>query len=251
MVTKSSARSKKTAQKSNNTSAEYAVKTSRGKKDTEDMDLTNESDTKKPTESRSGIRVKKTYIRIFGVIAGIILVGALLYTFRSLLVAATVNGQPISRLEVIKELEKQGGKQTMNSIVTKTLILQEARKKNITVSDQEIQDELKKIEKQFSTQGRNLDDLLAAQGMSKTQLTEQIRIQKLIEKILGKDIQVTDKEVQDYIDKNKDALPPNAKPEELKTQVKEQIKQQKLSNKFQTWIADVQKNAKINYIIKY
>ena len=48
---------------------------------------------------------------------------------RGLFVVALVNGEPISRIEVIKALEKQGGKATLDSLVTKKLIAQEARSK--------------------------------------------------------------------------------------------------------------------------
>ena len=45
---------------------------------------------------------------------------------------------------------------------------------------------------------------------------EQIRVQKLVEKLIGKDIKVTDKEIDDYIEKNKDSIPQDAKPEEVR-----------------------------------
>lgn len=185
------------------------------------------------------------------IIVGILITAGLLFYFKSLFIAATVNGQPISRLSLISELDKQGGKRTLETIITKTLILQEAQKKNASISQQEIDNELKKIEDSLSKQGQNLDQALVSQGMTKSDLTEQIKLQKLIEKMVGKDIKITDKEINDYITQNKDSLGENASSENTGQQVSDQLKQQKLSDKIQTWIGNLQQNAKISYFIKY
>src|SRR5690349_14247110 len=78
------------------------------------------------TRTRS-LKVRKSYVLF---IIAILALGALLYVGRGLFVAAVVNGQPISRISVIKETEKQSGKQALDTIVRNTLIEQEARKAN-------------------------------------------------------------------------------------------------------------------------
>lgn len=181
----------------------------------------------------------------------LLIILGLLYYFKGLFVVAIVNGEPISRLSEIRELEKQNGKQVLESLVTKTLILQEAKKQNATISQTEIDQAIKKIEKDIEGQGQTLDQALTVRGMTRADLIEQIKIQKLIEKTLGKDIKVTDNEVDDYIAKNKITAPEGIKPEETKARVKEQLLQQKLSESFQTWIENLKKNAKINYFLNY
>lgn len=181
----------------------------------------------------------------------ILVILGLLYYFKSLFVVAIVNGEPISRLVLIKELEKQGGKQTLESLISKALILQEAKKQNAIISKAEIDQEVKKIEKDVQSQGQTLDQILAVRGMSKNDLVEQVRIQKLIEKILAKDIKVTDKEVDEYIEGNKITPPEGQRIDDVKAQIKEQLRQQKLEESFQTWIENLKKNAKINYFLNY
>src|SRR3990167_8103091 len=56
------------------------------------------------------------------VIGVIIVVGALAYRYKGLLVAATVNGSPISRFSVIEELEKKSGKATLDALIIQKLI---------------------------------------------------------------------------------------------------------------------------------
>ncbi len=209
--------------------------------------------TSKPPEPKKEntskrLRLNKRQI-IFALI--VLLFSVFLYFFKGLFIVATVNGQPVSRIAVVSELEKQGGKQTLDSMITQVLITQEAKNKNITVSQQEIDEEVKKIEESLSKQGQNLDQALTAQGMSKKTLEQQIKIQKIVDKLLGKDINITDKEVNDYIEKNKDLLPQDQNPEELKSQISQQLKQQKLQEKFQGFITDLKSKAQINYFVSY
>lgn len=197
---------------------------------------------------RFGFRIKRSYV-IWGAL--VLLAVALIYGVKNLIIAATVNGQPISRIAVVKELERQGGKQALNALVTKTLILQEAKKQNVSVNQDEINKELKKIEENIKKQGQTLDQALTLQGMTREQLVEQIRLQKMIEKIVGKDIKVSDKEVTDYIKKNQDALPQEPDPKKQQDLVREQLRQQKLNEKVNTWIEDLRKNAKIQSFVPY
>jgi parvulin-like peptidyl-prolyl isomerase len=203
------------------------------------------SETKIATPKRSlPIRLKKSHMLIIG---AILLTAALLFAFRSIFVAALVNGQPITRVELVRELEKQNGKQALNSLITKTLILQEARKQNVSVTQEEVDNEIKKIEGNLSTQGQKLDDVLALQGLTRDSLQEQVRIQKLVEKMVGKDIKITDKEVAAYMEQNKEVLGEATKAED----VKQQLQQEQLSEKFQTWIQNLQKNANIMYLVNF
>jgi foldase protein PrsA len=195
-----------------------------------------------------GFKIKKSYIILA---VTVVAVAILLYIFRSIFVAAVVNGQPISRLSVVKEAEKQSGKQVLTTLVRNTLIEQEARKQNITVSEKEIDDEIKKLEGNLQKQGQKLDQVLTMQGMSKEDLRKLIRLDKMVGKMVGKDITISDKEVNDYIAKNKESLPTGQNENELKASVKEQLKQQQLNEKVRVWLENLQKNAKINPFVDY
>lgn len=210
-----------------------------------------ESDVKDFTvenKNRSFLKINKTQKIV--ILAAVVVVG-FLYLFKGLFIVATVNGQPISRISLVKELEKQSGKQTLNSLITKTLILQEAKSKNIVVTTDEVSAEVKKIEETLNKRQQKLDQALLAQGITKDEFLEQVKIQKMVEKMIGKDANVTDKEVEQYINTNKESIPEGTKPEELKANIKTQLEQQKISDKFQKILADLQKKAKINYYVNY
>lgn len=192
--------------------------------------------------------VKKSKLPLI-ILLAVVILGLAVYLNKNLFVVAVVNGQPITRIALIKELEKENGQKTLESMITKNLILQEIARQEITISDEEINQEIKSIETNVQAQGQTLDALLQAQSLTREELQEQIKLQKQIEEILGADIAITDEEIASFLETNKQFLPEGKTDEELKTLAKEQLVQQKIDEKFQTWLDSLQQNAKIsNYL---
>lgn len=199
--------------------------------------------------NREALLKNKKTVPLIAII--IILAVALLYIFKGVFVAALVNGEPITRLSVVKELEKQSGKAILENLITKKLILQEARKRNVVVTEAEINSELKKIEENLKSQGTTLDQALQLQGMTKTQLNDELRIQLSIQKMVEDGIKITDKEIDEFITENKENFPEGSTDAQMKTQAKEQLKSQKLQEKTQALVADLQKKAKVINFVSY
>jgi len=176
------------------------------------------------------------------VIVGVV---GLLWYFKGFLVVSWVNNQPVTRWAFTQELQKQAGRQVLDTLVIKELISQEAKKQNVKITDEAIQEQIKGLEDMAKEQEAELDDLLEAQGMTRNELIEEIKLQKTLEALVGKDIEVTDDEVNQYIETNKDYLGEEEVTDELISNVREQLKQQKLSQKAQDLIGELQLNAKI------
>ena len=176
---------------------------------------------------------------------------ALFYFCKSLVFAVWVGKRPISRFTVIRELEKQGGKQVLTNLIEESLILQEADKNNIKVGVDEVNNEIVKIEALIKSQGLSLDEALNLRNQTRNDLVDQVRIQKIVEKLLSPKITVTDEEVKAYFDKNKAVYGSGANYDKLKDQIKSQIIQQKLADEYKNWIADIKAKAKIFYFINY
>lgn len=184
------------------------------------------------------------------IIGAVIAVFVVLFLAKGLFVAASVDGSPISRLSVVQELEKRGGKSTLDALITEKLIRNEAKKQNVIVTDAELAEEMKKIEAQVAAQGGTLAEALAEQGMTESSLKEQVRVQQLMQKLLADSIVVSDEEVQKYITDNKIVIP---KGEETKTkeQITGQLKDQKLQQEAQVFITNLRNDAKIKYYVNY
>lgn len=183
----------------------------------------------------------------------LIVIGLLVAAFikKDLFVAATVNGKPISRLSIVRDLEKQGGKQTLDAQIEKKLIDAELLMQGATVTEEEINEALKKIEDQVVSQGGTLADALSAEGVTEEELREQISDQKKLEKILGDKLAVSDEELNALIKDKKLTPPEGTSEEDFKNQLREQLKQQKFQQEAQKWVSDLMASAKIKYYVEY
>lgn len=173
------------------------------------------------------------------------------YLTKDWYIAAIVNNRPITRFSLDRELEKQGGKQVLDTKITELLIIDEASKQKINISQTDIDNRVKQIEDQFTSQGSNLDDLLKQRNETRKDLQYQIRLQLIVENILGKDITVTDAEVSAYFESNKGYYPTGTKLEDKKSEIMTTLEQQKLSEKLQTYLEDLKKKASIHYFINF
>lgn len=201
------------------------------------------------------VKVRKSSVAaVVLVILVLAFILAWMFNYRGLkgvVAAAVVNGQPIWRLSVVRETEKQAGKQTLQNLIRNSLIEQEARKQKVTVSEKEIDDEIKKVEVTLSKQGQKMDDVLKLQGLTRNDLRKLIRLDKLVSKMVGKDIKVSDKEIDAYIEKNRESLPQDQTEDQLRKSVTDNLRQQQLNERVQKWLSDLQAKAKVQEFVQY
>ena len=181
----------------------------------------------------------------------VMLILVLLFFSKKIFLAASVNGKSISRLTILKKLEKQGGKKILEAMITQALIRQEAEKRKIIVSQKDIDSEMKKIEANVSSQGTTLDQALQNQGMTKNDLTEEVKVQLMLQKMAGGDIKISNKEVDEFISASKSQQGFGQEKEISREQAAAQLKQQKLQQKVQGFLAELKAKAKIIYFVKY
>lgn len=170
-----------------------------------------------------------------------------LYLIKDELIVATVNGRPITRVAVIRELERQNATQVVEDMVLRTLVEQELKKAGITIDQAAVEQEIAQIEEQLAAQGQNLDDLLAAQSLTRAEVKQQIGLSKGMEQLLADGLTVTEEEITAYFNDNKDMMGEGADLETMRDDIRDMLFQQQLSQKQQTWLNDIKKEAKINY----
>lgn len=210
--------------------------------------------TRKEIESKKGKGTRKINRKIvyFSFISLVIIVLIFLaYLNAGLFLVALVNNKPIWRRELIKELEKQGGKQVAENLVNKLLVYQEASKRGVSILDQDVDNEYKKIEEQLKSQGTNLQDIMALQGLKESDVREQIKFNLLLRKLLSDRVNVTDDEAKDYFEKNKGDFEKDKSFDDLKDQIKEFLSSQKISQVYQSFLEELKSSSKIKYFTNF
>lgn len=174
-------------------------------------------------------------------IVGVSLLG--LYLASRYLVIAWVDNQPISRFELYNLLDKQFGTEIREQLITERLILTEARKRQVQVAREEIEAEINKVKEQPGGK-EQLSQFLQAQGLTEQDFEKIVRVELLKRKMFGKDIQISDEDVNKFIEENKAQLPEVT--DKLKDSIKEQLKQRKISENYQNWLSEALQSARVS-----
>lgn len=198
----------------------------------------------------TAVNIQQKPLLMYGAVAlaVVLILGVLLYS-QGLIVAAKVNGESISRLGVVSELENQAGAAVLDALISDILIEQAATESGVTVYEVDVATEIATIESQIVAQGGTLEAVLEQQGLDQKSLTKQIRMQKLLEALLSSDIAVTDEEIDAFLAKNGPVL--QGQEEISKAQVIEQLRSQKFSTAAQSYITGLRTQANIQYFVDY
>ena len=109
---------------------------------------------------------------------------------------------------------------------------------------------IEELETSMKAQGADLDNLLKDSGMTRKDLQKNYEASIMAEKLLKDKVEITDEEVQKYVDDNPEYFE-GADMEQAKSLVKEQLKQQKLSSQYSSFINELKSKAKINISSMY
>lgn len=165
---------------------------------------------------------------------------------------AIVNGKRITKSAYYNELNKAYGQQVLEALIQDELIKQEAEKKGITASNDEIEKRYKEIEKQAGGP-EQLKNLLKQYNMTEDDLRNRIVIQILQEKLAEPSVKYTDEDLKKFFEQYKDALYPNQKDvkfEDKKAEIEKYYKQNKLNEAEQQLLQNLEKEALIQNNLK-
>jgi len=147
---------------------------------------------------------KKLVITIVTALVGLaIIAGILLSTKDS--VVATVGDASISEDELQQTLLDQYGADALDVLITNKLIELEADKQKITVSDEEVEEELATLAESYGGETA-LEEAVVASGSTMDDVRDDIINYIKTEKLIEPRIEITDEELQTYFDENKDTF---------------------------------------------
>lgn len=111
---------------------------------------------------------------------------------------ARVNDQYITFEEVAQESVRRVGQEVLDSMINRRIILQECEKRGVTVSQQEVKEEVSRIAQKFKMPTTTWYQMLHSErGLTPTQYDRDIVWPMLaLKKLAGTDIQVTQQDMQ-------------------------------------------------------
>ncbi len=118
----------------------------------------------------------------------------------------TVNGEPITREAFYERLELEAGEEVLDQMIAELLVAQTAeRYDDVVVTVEEIQAEIDDIKRSYGSE-EAFNDAMARFNISLEQLERDIRLNLIINQLTRRGIEVTDEEIQEYYDANREAL---------------------------------------------
>src|SRR5690625_517013 len=151
-------------------------------------------------------------------------------------------GQDIEDLDSIKE-------QTLDRLITQELLMQEAEKEGIEISDEEVNSELDEIKEQV---GENFDDQVKEIGMNEESFKDQLSNELLISKYADEKIkteEVSDYEAKEMYENLEQQNEEIADFDEIKDELKQSIEEQKKQEELQAKVEELKESADIEKLI--
>jgi len=191
------------------------------------------SGTEGRSTKRNFVKALRTYSLI--VISFLVVIG-IFWLASKYLVVAWVNKKPVTRFEYYSSLEKKDQGATLDQLIRDKLLADEVAKNGIKVDQGEIDARIKVIEGQ--QQGaEGLDMLLQSYGLTREEFPKVIKRQLEIEKLFGQNINITDEDINKFIEENKEQITQPVD-EKLKMQVRDELKSQKTNEAYTKWLQE-------------
>ncbi len=119
-------------------------------------------------------------------------------------VVATVNGEEINRDELFEAMYAQGGREVLDQVITRKLIMQLAEDEGISVSEDELEEEIKNIiDESFQGDEEQFEMILEQYGISMNAFREDARLNLLVRKVAMEEIDLSEEEAKEFFEENR------------------------------------------------
>lgn len=160
---------------------------------------------------------------------------------------AQINGEFISRGTFLKKLAETNGQGVLEAMIAERLIAQELKSNNIVITDKEIDAKISSMRKDLALQKTTFETLLVSTKQTLPQFRNELRTQLGVEKLLKKQVTVSEKEINDYFVRNKIVRGKNAILRSQLLSIRDTIYRAKLRQAFLNWYQLQKGKAKVQY----
>ncbi|HLZ71331.1 MAG TPA: SurA N-terminal domain-containing protein [Dehalococcoidia bacterium] len=157
---------------------------------------------------------------------------------------ATVDGSKITRADYDKAVAQGDGGDILDNLINTRLVENDAAKKHVGATPDEIDAKVKETKAQLGSDDA-WQQALAAQHLTELEARDLLRIDILLDKLTADKAQVTDADVQQFFDQNKDTQFKGQTIDQVKDQIKQQLTSQKQGQARSDYLDSLKNGAKI------
>jgi foldase protein PrsA len=122
---------------------------------------------------------------------------------------AAAGGQPVTDQEWISELKKKHGDEVLLGMLNHIVVGKEAKALGITVTDEEIEQELKRGMSGYGSEQQYYDQMQSELGLTRQELREETVYRLTLQAVATAGITVSEAEIDDYLKQNADRFTPS------------------------------------------
>ncbi|MGM0714933.1 SurA N-terminal domain-containing protein [Brevibacillus parabrevis] len=152
---------------------------------------------------------------------------------------AKIGNVSISQHELYEQMKKESGASVMSDLVAIELCRQEGAAQGITVSEQEVDAKVNPIKDKLKTPEKFQQYLKEKNFTNEKELRERIKMILLRDKLLEKAYPVTDEQIKEYYEKNKEKLGKSL--EEARPEITEKLQERNKRKNVDEWITQLKK----------
>jgi foldase protein PrsA len=145
--------------------------------------------------------------KTIAILAALVVVAVAVFIFLSTRseVVAKVGQKSITKDNLYTFFVEQNGEAALDTLITKNVIEQEVEKEKVSVSEKDIDAELKELIASYGGE-ETFNQQLATSGLTMEDVEEDVKTNLQIEKLLESRIKITDEEMKTYFDENKNTF---------------------------------------------
>ncbi|MEK4325304.1 peptidylprolyl isomerase [Paenibacillus sp. FSL R7-0312] len=121
---------------------------------------------------------------------------------------AAAGGQPVTDREWIDELKKKHGAEVLLGMLNHIVVGKEAKALGITVTDEEIEQELKRGMSGYGSEEQYYDQMQSELGLSRQELHDETAYRLTLQAVATAGITVSEIEIDDYLTQNAERFTP-------------------------------------------
>ncbi|QRG67102.1 SurA N-terminal domain-containing protein [Brevibacillus choshinensis] len=153
----------------------------------------------------------------------------------------------ITQYQLYDEMKNLYGKQMVNELVAQSLIKQEAKLQNISVTKEDLDKEVNAMKQQIGSD-QAFHDYLSSMGMNEQKLREKMEVLLTRDKLLDKAFPVTEEQIQKYYEANKAQMgSPAPALDKVHDQIESVLADQNRSEHYGQWMETIEKNHKVEW----
>lgn len=155
---------------------------------------------------------------------------------------ATVNGVKISESELNSALQQTYGTEVLEDLMSNELITQEAEKQKIEVTQKELDAEYETYAEYYGGE-KELLSSLEDYNMTKEDILKDLKVYLYTMKLMEKNISVTDEEIKQYYEDNKDTYVTDEDEqlafEDVADNVEADLMKERIDEQYDDWLDDL------------